>query len=254
MKLTKDVVNDVYKDLQHLSVRRFGIPLILKNDICCSEGGTSVGVSTGKVYDIYVGVGGVILKGIFSRVDEKLFSQTLVNIFHEFQHIEQIQAFEDMSVASDIKTLAFSSLSTRHNSYYYLSTGNYCHFPHEIDAEKHGFQGAYAYLCEAFPDVPAEEHEKLLLSVIEANTDGSSLYYIPRRDYQSLDEVYQAFDEAFQKSKEDRRLYFVGAWRRCEDPAFLYMVKPENSAFIDEFNNAPNGLECDRLVSRMTVI
>lgn len=75
-----------------------------------------------------------------------------------------------------------------------------------------------------FPELSKLEHEQLTLKYVNLKTNELDIdYYVPKGNYTSLADVYQAFDDAFEASKKKSRWYFIGTNRHCDDMAMKYL-------------------------------
>ena len=132
---------------------------------------------------------------------------------HEQRHYQQqTQLFQQKQPSEIEKYMALRRMVCSYNEDFYLYPDNYRNMPHEIDAEKQGIQTTYQFLVKTLPTFSPQECELLLLNYIqnklEKHQNNRTQYYISNKKYHSLTEVYQAFDEAMQRSLDTPYNYY----------------------------------------------
>lgn len=111
MRISRRQIDAVCLDLTNKCASVYHIPLMLSFDRDCYQGVTQYD-DTGRAFSILIGRKGIISSGLFRQVNDKLFVRMLVNVFHEFQHVNQTIMFENEDSAPTVKFLAMSQLAT----------------------------------------------------------------------------------------------------------------------------------------------
>lgn len=127
-----------------------------------------------------------------NRHNPKTFTTSLVCLFHERAHLEQIK-----NLSNDIN-ITSSFLATQYNKYYYRNT-NYKNLPFEIDAEQTGVNDAYDYIKENCPELDAFDCIK---SYIDYKISKGDARYKDRGfdNCKSIDDINDAFDNVYEKA------------------------------------------------------
>ena len=108
------------------------------------------------------------------------------------------------------------------NPEYYKDNGNYSKDANEIQAEYYGVQSTYEYMCNTFSDVPPEYIESIILKIVNEKMIYSTYFLKQTEPFTSLDDVYAAFEGAYEKSFTAEQLYFVNR-TPTKDRVKLYM-------------------------------
>lgn len=190
------------------------------------------------------------------KVPDNLAAQLLINGFHEQQHVKQrTQMFHMPNPRHKEIYMAINQMVCDNNEGYYNRTWNYYHQPNEIDAEKHGIMNAYHFLSKEYPKLTIPEKDQLFINFINNRTQASS-YYIPKKEYTSMREIFKAFDDAFTDSLSYEREYFVGAYNSFDDTAMTYIRNHREIQLQDMFINihtAQNTGEArDKMIAAIT--
>lgn len=174
--------------------------------IDAGEGGTANDIGMEYPLAVKIGVGGLFSSNNCWRIDSSADWSDLVGVivtgFHECRHVEMHdKIFNDDSL--EMRYFAMAHLSQRHNVNHMLH--NWSKFVTEVDAERFGVHNAAAFLSAAVGENRAEE---LLLSYINKRVQYSD-YVLPIPDtgrlYTSMDDVFDAFDKAYEESKHSYR-------------------------------------------------
>lgn len=206
----------------------------------------------GTPIEIQIGTENRFQGNMFQEVNPVEFSRIILNMFHEAEHIKQYQAFKHKYVPPNLKYMAINDLACENNEAYYKSVSNYNFNPNEIQAEKHGLERTYQYFCTEFPEMTPQDHEELLLALTKDQFKNNQQYFIPNKDYKNLNEVFKAFDDAFEASKQHERGYFIGGWKNFKDPVMKHFQQnPEY--FREKFTDLPTGMLRDKMIAKFTV-
>lgn len=134
--------------------------------------------------------------------------------------------------------------------YYFNDNGNYRVNASEIQAEKEGIRGAYEYLCDEFPNVDAKEHERIILNIVNNKMMTSSYFVEQSTSFISLQEVEDAFDEAYDTSFIKDREYHVGS-EHTQDVVKQYIQKHEDVCKV--YLSLHDSLEKDRCIAAINL-
>lgn len=182
---------------------------------------------------------------------DRNFTIALVTLFHENRHVDQIlsgyteKAYEK---TEDKQYMAISHLSTHNNDTYYRI--NYSKNPCEIMAEYYGIVNAYMYLYKNFNNVNCEDilldYVNFRINIKDAN------YFIQHpqntNKYESLTDVKTAFENAFEESKTEKRLYLSSSVDVKHDEVAT-LLKTDNLFWDDvshKFLPTLNGIDYDK--------
>lgn len=136
------------------------------------------------------------------------FVNVVINMYHEHMHcIQKNQIFRKSDMSDSEKAQTIQELACMDNPEYYIRDGgNYFTNASEIQAEQYGILHAYNYLCEKFPDVNSKQCECIILNIVNQKMTNS--YFVKQsKPFESLDEVIDAFDNAYTKSFAEMRNY-----------------------------------------------
>lgn len=182
---------------------------------------------------------------------------SIVVLFHESRHMQQ-SGFMRVDSQDPIDAgLKLNSISCEDNPFWYRQ--NYAKNPVEVDAEAYALKKAWDYLSLA----GFEDAEQLLLCRVNETMLGSGITYFvgPKPDgmpYESMDEVFAAFGEAYQKSFEESRTYPVFQKVPLGDDVYDGMVRGRGNdsewlEFYDSLNRTIGyrtpGWETDRKIA-----
>ena len=133
-----------------------------------------------------------------SYVPDYTYTAGIVSIYHEAQHIKQQIHPEDANIVK-------SFIVANYEPQYDLPTANYWNMPHEINAEYEGIINAHEYLTVKLGQ---EKADAVILNYVNTRAHGN--YFVHKRAWQkfkSLDEVTEAFDDAYEHSIENLKAY-----------------------------------------------
>lgn len=144
-------------------------------------------------------------------VDDLLVTTVLVSCGHEFCHaVQQENEFHGKTDDKKrAKYMAINFVACMDNEGYYVNFGNLFQNPRDIDAEKTGIDLAYTYLSNHLGE---EKAQQMIIDYVNYRTDENHTYYFncPKLGFESVDQIDQMFDEAFEASKNGKRLYLTG--------------------------------------------
>lgn len=255
LKLRNHIVRrkivELSRDLTTKFNNVFSISLV--DDFAVGEG--SIDDKINGSLNVNIGTYG-LYQSLFSYVSDFNFVNCVVSMHHEGRHAEQVLTlYRDVSSTKleNNRYLAISHLACQnsHNGYYFA---NRMKNPREIDAEHIAVLRSYYYLSAQFPNVDCEE---LILDYVNYKAENST-YYIKHGDkpFESLEEVNDAFDQAFEDSKTAlfcRRecRYDAVRHRNYTDSEINHIVGyPEWNDLLNEFwNPDTNGMQQDKMVA-----
>lgn len=175
------------------------------------------------------------------------FARTILNTFHETAHYEQKnQLFRQKNLSNNEQKQLVQDIACMSSKEYYQMNGNYKINVNEIEAEHYGIYSAYNYLCEIFSDVPKETHEQTLLQVINYKMKNSTYFVNQDKPFESLDEVYNAFDTAYEQALQTKHLYFVN---RDIDKDPIKQFMNEHPEAKDKYLTAKTPYEQDKCIA-----
>ena len=202
------------------------------------------------ITSVVIGVAEIVkFKSGFFRsdfIDDSDFTNVVLNMYHEYCHCVQTNTlYKSFDLdESDINQL-IQDVACVGNHEYYKGAGNYYINAAEIQAEIFGIMNTYQYLCDEFPDLDKSECEALVLNVV------NNTYFVKSdKPFTSLSDVETAFDEAYDKSFETKRIYYVES-RNTSDPVKRFMQSHDDSK--DAYLSVAAPLEQDRCVASINL-
>lgn len=209
--------------------------------------------NNGKIKKLQINIAKIIEKKSFQRhIPDLPFVTALCAIYHEAAHCYQMDViYQKENPNKDDIDLTINYASRKGNDRYYAGNGNYFKNPNEINAEYNGIRNTYKYLRNTFPNLTAKDCEQLTLDYIN-NFIANFTYWIPSdhgQPYTSLNDVYQAFDKAYNESKTAQRWYFRRTDSPIQDEAMKFMIKQEQHHLFDTFLDYPYGMAQDRAIA-----
>lgn len=191
------------------------------------------GLDKNKIYDISINIKdlGSIIEQKFGKIlsiNDFDFVGYLITLNHEFRHMDNFfnQYKNTRNTAEDCRYLAVNYLTRQGSDIYYET--NYEMMPIEIDAEQNGICKAYEYLHRKFPNADCE---KLIADVVNYKAENLNYFIKPKypSGYNTIKEINEAFDVAFEQSKKEQRRYDYKEYEsedlRC--PIDREMIKSE---------------------------
>lgn len=110
------------------------------------------------------------------------------------------------------------------NPDYYINDGNYSINANEIQAEQFGIMKTYQYLCDEFSSVDSKYHEAVLVNIVNDKMQDSTYFVKNQKPFESLQEINDAFNKAYDESFDKTRYYYVNA-KDTKDVVKLHMQK-----------------------------
>ena len=141
------------------------------------------------------------------RVDDDDALDTLVSIYHEFEHVRQTMEYERESTNEGI-VLCVNRAAARGNRLHYNQNHNlYCT---EVQAERNALMSLQRDMPTLFPKKSAAELDACLLRYVnrKAQFDVGHFFYCGRADvFDSMDMVYDTFEGMYRYCDDDFPLY-----------------------------------------------
>ena len=156
-------------------------------------------------------------------ISDKDFTQIIINMYHEYTHcIQKNQTFRQENINEYERQQMIHELACIDNPEYYKDNSNYSKDANEIQAEYYGVRSAYNYMCDAFSETSPEYIESVILEIVNEKMMYSTYFLKQTELFTSLDDVYTAFEDAYEKSFTAEQLYFVNQ-TPTNDRVKLYM-------------------------------
>lgn len=191
----------------------------------------------------------------FTRpVSDENFVRVVLNMYHEKMHcIQKNVLFKEENLDEHTEKQLIQEIACRDNPEYYKDNGNYVVNTNEIQAEKYGIENAYIYLCQNFGEEHKQEFENILVNIVNEKKKDS--YFIKSsQDFKTLDEIYDAFDKAYDdahvESDVPKRVYIIDS-KNPQDAVKKYMQNCEEAREVYTFSNDP--LWKDRCVAAINL-
>lgn len=163
------------------------------------------------------------------RIPDEMFVQVVLNMYHEKSHCHQknelFRQFHFNSQEEYNQLVQEIACNASHE--YYNGCSNYRFNASEIRAERDGIVGAYEYLCDKFPNIDEKEHEHIVLNIVNDKMMNSSYFVRQSNPFTSLQEVEDAFDEAYDNSFTKKRTFLME--REPKDPVKIFMNDHEDA-------------------------
>ncbi len=163
------------------------------------------------------------------RVSDEMFVQVVLNMYHEKSHCHQknelFRQFHFNSQEEYNQLVQEIACNASHD--YYNGCSNYRFNASEIRAERDGIVGAYRYLCKEFSNVDKKEHERIILNIVNNKMMNLSYFVKQPKPFTSLQEVEDAFDDAYDNSFTQKRRFIME--REPKDPVKVFMNNHEDA-------------------------
>lgn len=137
------------------------------------------------------------------NVNDFEFTMALVGLYHEKQHVDhKLKLFHERNI--DARCLAVNYYADASSPSYY--DANYWHNPREVDAQRTGVMSAYIHCSKLFGEFEAN---RLICNYVNERIarDSEFIGYKDGKPYDNIDDIVDAFDEAFQHAKHCHREY-----------------------------------------------
>lgn len=157
-----------------------------------------------------------------------MFVWVILNMYHEKAHcIQKNELFRQSNLDGHTRNQLIQEIACNASHKYYCGESNYRLNASEIQAEKEGILGAYEYLCDKFPNIDEKEHEHIVLNIVNDKMMNSSYFVKQSKPFTSLQEVEDAFDDAYDKSFTKKRKFIME--REPKDPVKIFMNDHEDA-------------------------
>lgn len=249
--LTKHASEDKLDDLSNILFKSVGIPCRFNSKITYTEAGTS-NDKYGYPEKVCIGIYEIEhAKGSWFHqpdISDKLFTTVVLNMYHERCHCYQKgELFRRVDLNKQEQQQLIQEIACAGNyDYYFNDNGNYRVNASEIQAEKEGIYNTYEYLCNEFPNVDAKEHERIILNIVNNKMMTSSYFVEQSTPFTSLQEVEDAFDDAYDTSFTKDREYYVGS-EHTQDAVKQYMQTHKDARKV--YLSLHDSLEKDRCIA-----
>lgn len=172
-------------------------------------------------------------------------------MFHELtHHLQNKYVYQNSKSDKEDIYLTIHEVATRKNPFYYkpFDMHNYVYDPTEIMAEYQGIMQTYNYLQNEFEDIPANTKEQIMVNFVNHCQKAPYYWIHSKKPFQSMEEIENAFEIAYKKSKFIKRKYFE--YENQTD------ILDENMRFmkqypeiIQRFENANTGYQQDKIMA-----
>lgn len=162
------------------------------------------------------------------KISDEMFVWVILNMYHEKAHcIQKNELFRQSNLDGHTRNQLIQEIACNASHKYYCGESNYRLNASEIQAEKEGILGAYEYLCDKFPNIDEKEHQHIVLNIVNDKMMNSSYFVKQSKPFTSLQEVEDAFDDAYDKSFTKKRKFLME--RESKDPVKIFMNDHEDA-------------------------
>lgn len=160
----------------------------------------------------------IIQIGIYELINPQYsasekFIDTTVALMHEYRHADGITSnyYNIREKDNENLYLLINHLATDKNPTYYEHIENYKYSPCEIDAEKFAIENAKDFMMSVFTE---KEIDDAIINYVNNQSENDKSYKIPPKPggYHSMQEIINAFDDAFENSKSHERKLDLSSW------------------------------------------
>lgn len=251
LKLTKKIAKSRLSVLANDLFYSNKISCILDDTMSVFVAGSHI-ADDGQIDDVYIGVSEIFQAKFDFRnrynVSDSLFVQSVINMYHEQMHcLQRNNLFKQPTVD---KRQLVQEIACRGNYDYYFRDGNYTINANEIQAEQYGIMQAYDYFCSEYDDIDSRYHEKLLVDVVNNKMNSSSYFIKNHDDFTSLQEIIDAFDDAYDASFLQKRMYYVNN-KDTKDCVKQYMQSHDDARSV--YLSLTDSLEKDKCVASINL-
>ena len=156
------------------------------------------------------------------EISDDIFARIILNMYHEKSHcIQKNELFRQSNLDGQVRNQLVQEIACTASYKYYGGESNYRLNTSEIQAEHYGIMSAYNYLCNEFPNVAEKEHERIILNIVNDKMMNSSYFVRHSKPFTSLQEVENAFDDAYDNSFVQKRRFIME--REPKDPVKIFM-------------------------------
>lgn len=177
------------------------------------------------------------------------FTQVAVAAFHEGRHVERyVQMKSDPSPI--LHDLSMNHLACNNNNQYEIY--NWHRLIKEWDAERYAISNAGQFLQDVLDDDIAD---RLMLQYVNSRIENSD-YFIEfpkgKFEYDDINDVLQAFDNAYESVKHCARKYDKN-WSKCTDEAFIFAKTEMSQSACDKLFDERDGIKQDAMMVAITL-
>lgn len=250
-----------FKKINKLGKQLFtkaGLRFTKRNDVSIATAGTysnAAGYATRVAIGVknlkYASDGESHLSKRNVEVSDDVFARIVLNMYHEKSHCHQKnELFKQSHFNSQEEcNQLLQEIACRASDDYYDGCGNYQLNAGEIRAERDGIVGAYKYLRKEFPNIDEKEHERIILDIVNDKMRKSSYFVKQAELFTSLQEVLDAFDDAYDKSFTEKRIFKME--EKPKDPVKAFMNDHEDA--MEMYFKAPTAVEQDRCIAAIAL-
>ena len=250
-----------FKKINKLGKQLFtkaGLRFTKRNDVSIATAGTysnAAGYATRVAIGVknlkYASDGESHLSKRDVEVSDDVFARIVLNMYHEKSHCHQKnELFKQSHFNSQEEcNQLLQEIACRASDDYYDGCGNYQLNAGEIRAERDGIVGAYKYLRKEFPNIDEKEHECIILDIVNDKMRKSSYFVKQAELFTSLQEVLDAFDDAYDKSFTEKRIFKME--KKPKDPVKAFMNEHEDA--MEMYFKAPTAVEQDRCIAAIAL-
>ena len=251
LKLTKKIAKSRLSVLANDLFYSNKISCILDDTMSVFVAGSHI-ADDGQIDDVYIGVSEIFQAKFDFRnrynVSDSLFVQSVINMYHEQMHcLQRNNLFKQPTVD---KRQLVQEIACRGNYDYYFRDGNYTINANEIQAEQYGIMQAYDYFCSEYDDIDSKYHEKLLVDIVNNKMNSLSYFIKNHDDFTSLQEIIDAFDDAYDASFSQKRMYYVNN-KDTKDCVKQYMQSHDDARNV--YLSLTDSLEKDKCVASINL-
>lgn len=230
LKLNRKLALDKLSKISRLLFKENGIDYKLNTDFDISYANTYTD-NNGFATLVNVGIREIYyakrspLHFIDPVVPDVDFVRTILNVYHEYAHcVQKNQMFRQDVLEECEQQQLIQEIACIDNPDYYIYDGNYTVNANEIQAEQFGVENTYNYLCKEFPNVSPHDIENVLVDIVNDKMQNSTYFVKNQKSFESLQEINDAFNKAYDESFDKTRYYYVNA-KDTKDVVKLYMQK-----------------------------
>lgn len=162
------------------------------------------------------------------EISDDIFARIILNMYHEKSHcVQKNELFRQSNLDGHTRNQLVQEIACSASHKYYCGESNYRFNASEIQAEHYGIMCAYNYLCNEFPNVAEKEHEHIILNIVNDKMMNLSYFVKQSKPFTSLQEVEDAFDDAYDKSFTQKRRFIME--REPKDPVKIFMNDHEDA-------------------------
>lgn len=250
---TKLAINKLARLSMGLS-KEYNVPFGLDKNMSIFDGKTYSN-DDGFATEVKVSIGqfrrGLLSVLQKSHVEDADFARVVLNMYHEAAHcVQKNDLFRQSDLDGSTKNQLVQEIARRGNPNYYFDDGNYSVNASEIQAEHYGIMNAYEYLKDEFKGVDSNDIESIMVSIVNDKMKNTSYFLKGYKEFTSLKEIDDAFDDTYDKSFTKDRWYYVENGH-TSDVVKQYMQKHKDAH--DVYLSLHDSLEKDRCIAAINL-